>query len=285
MTTDNQKDQADTSANIYESFRIMNCRCPICDENTEIDLSQITSASHESDCTACDAPITIKRSPYSQREKKVTRYASCASCGNQLTDLQRCDTCGAVFPDFYEAVKSNRKKVVPGAEPKRKFSLLSISLIVILMLVTAGLCLFNYLNAREQYTDNYFRMLNAVIIGIDTNIKVSSSHKGDTKISSQEEAAVNRVKTVAARLEKDLANPPAGFGSMKDRLMVLYNVYQESNALLNHSAATQKELSEMQENLGKKRDAAIKEIKVALPSSFKTALVNAKAKYKGLKDF
>ncbi len=283
-TTAKNKNSADTSAEIYDSFKIMHCRCPVCKENTELDLSQISSASHEADCTACNSPITIKRISYSQREKKSTSFANCASCGNPLTDLQRCDSCGAVFPDFYEAVKSARKKVSPAAESKPRFSPVSVALVIILIFATAGLSFYNYMQSREQYIDTYFRMLNAVITGIDTNIRISSL-KGNAKISAQDEATVNRIKTATSRLENELSRHPVGLAAPKEKLNSLMLVYNESNTLITYPPGTQKELSELQTSIKKKRDAAANDIKTSLPTSFVKGLENARLKYRGLKEF
>ena len=284
-STSQNSSSTNTSAEIYESFKLMNCVCPKCREQTEVDLSQIKTSSHEIDCTSCGTPLTINRLPYSQREKRTTNNANCSSCGNQLKDLQRCESCGAVFPDFFEAVKSKRKKKGATEYSDRKISPLSIVIITILLAATASLYLTTYMQAREQYIDNYFRVLNAVIAGIDTNIRVSSV-KGAAKLSDKDEAVLNRIKSTASRVQKDLANPPMGLGSVeKDKLLAFYGLYQESNSLVTYPPATQNELSELQDLFRKKKETALKDIKASLPQSYIKYLQDAKIKYRSLKDF
>ena len=279
---DDYTNKADESAEMYDSFKIMSCICPVCGEKTEVDFSIIPPNGLETNCTSCNAPLLIRKSTFAQKEKNRVKNANCASCGNMLKDHQQCDSCGAVFPDYYEALKSDRKQPGPVST---KFSSASIALIIVLLLITAGLYFYNYLQMRDQYIDNYFKALHAIKSGIDLNLKVSLNQPVTTRINSTDEAKINRIRTESARRLKEIGKPPVGLKQANEKLVSLYKVYLETDALITSPPKTSKDLSDLIDKLTKNSADSEKELKASFPDSLKTGLENARLKYKGLKDF
>ena len=177
-----------------------------------------------------------------------------------------------------------------------------ISLIAGIVIVAAvlggGYSIYATNKAEQLYVGTYFKALYGIKTGADLSAKVTGRIAADWKSaqdagrsfssfpSTEELNRLNKVKSEVDKMfAQQLAEPPKKLAASREGLMKLNEQYTRLHAL---ATSPPKSLAELNDASGKASasfEQSAKSLKSTLPEEMSTELVNAKKKYKVLKDF
>jgi hypothetical protein len=213
------------------------------------------------------------------------------------------------FPDFKRSATVTAKPVYTAntATNSLTFSSFAISgklpkIIAGILLVAAisggGYALYAKNKAEQLYVSNYFKALYAIKTGADISLMVTSRISSDWKVtqdsggsfsalpSTDELSSLNKVKSkVDKMIGTELANPPEKFALSRDGLIKLNDQYSKLYVLASAPPKSLAELNSASQKASASFDEATRSLKSTLPEVMSAELVNAKKKYKNLKDF
>ena len=179
----------------------------------------------------------------------------------------------------------------------RKTVIPAIILIAVFALIVGGFTAYNSYKSGQIYAENYFKALYCIKSGIDNNVNTCTSLKTEWDsaaaagrnfspgTSSKNEAKAGKLRSQADKLLLNINETPDKFLPAKEGLINIYNIYLETEALVQSKPKTPQELGSSVDNLNKKVALAINELKLKFPDSFKEELKKTKLKYRGMKDF
>jgi hypothetical protein len=179
----------------------------------------------------------------------------------------------------------------------RRFAAISLGLIAVVGLIVTGVFAYNAHQQKKQYVKNYFRALYGIKTGIDSNLKTCAKMKAEWEaasksgmrfsplVSTQNEIMSAKLRGEIDKTVKMASNPPQKLAPAKDKLLALYNVYLESDGLINSRPNSLQGFTTAIDAIGTKMKMASSDFKSNLPESMKRELAVARLKYRGLSDF
>lgn len=106
---------------LAEPMHRLTCSCPHCAADIELELPEPGQQVVETSCAACNAAVALVRESSATRARQHSRDISCALCGSRLSHHPHCTSCGALFPDYFVALKP--EEVRRRASSKRRSDL------------------------------------------------------------------------------------------------------------------------------------------------------------------
>jgi hypothetical protein len=179
----------------------------------------------------------------------------------------------------------------------RRYAVLAISLIVVIVLAAGGTFAYNTYKSGQLFAENYIKALYCIKTGVNTNLKTSASMKSEWELASQSGRSFspgvgNKDETKAVKLRGEvdkiiqkISEPPKKFSQANNSLMEMHKIYLETEALLASKPNSARELGISIDNLEKKMSQTSQALKSNLPDMLKMELEKAKLKYRGLADF
>jgi hypothetical protein len=198
----------------------MRCLCPKCKESIELDLEEIPEDGTFTKCTECSAGFLLRKESFARRALHHGEEITCAECGNTLGPSIYCQSCHALYPDFYAAETSSAAKNKlgkllgklnisrklskhpsaaanestsggPAQQPKKIAGIrlpgqpaqLAATLLIILLFIGGG-GYFWYQNSIEtKYAEAYVRVLFSIKNAADFELKTCNRVANDWKTS------------------------------------------------------------------------------------------------------
>lgn len=179
----------------------------------------------------------------------------------------------------------------------RKLAAISLGIIVTIALVAAGVFAYTAHQREKLYAQNYFKAIYGIKTGVDTNLKTCLAMKAEWEkaantgmrysplVSTNDEMKSAKLRGEIDKIVKLMDEPPKKLAPTKDRLLAMYTIYLESDALINSKPNSLQEFSTTIDNLDKKMKVASNDVKSNLPDSLKEELQNARLKFRGMGDF
>lgn len=296
----------------------MNCSCPKCEADIQVDASRITEAGTSTSCPVCKSRFWMIQEPFVLRAYRKAGSTYCGKCGSQLGLSNMCTACGEFFPS-YRVVQSSkpvrRKAVKEGfsfnlsLKPARKgrafspestrtsrkplLALLGLVAVVAVLAVAIGSFFLN-MKAEQQFSRNYVLALYGIKSGADRSLnalsKTSVEWKAKTdsgqvfilRVTPEEKADLNEVKDEVDKVMQQLNAPPEKFVAANDRLVRLYQVYLKLYALNLTPPATLPDLTNAVGKLDGDFNRAGQELKAGLPEELLEEIRKVAPRYKNL---
>lgn len=192
----------------------MNCTCPKCNANIDVDLSRISEKGNFTPCPECKRRFWINRESYSRMALKKEGYTYCDQCGREIDNKIVCSGCGVMYPD-YCLVQTSRpplrsvekknlfnisftlKPVTPSytysysyssAEAKKTSTVATGSLLklagvgaIVLLLAFGVTSFYHKKKTEQQFAKNYIRALYTIKTGADLSLDICSKISTDWK--------------------------------------------------------------------------------------------------------
>jgi hypothetical protein len=302
----------------------MNCACPKCQAQIEIDNTRISDSGTSMPCPECKSRFWIAKEAYSRMSLKKEGYVYCDQCGKELEHKIVCGSCGIMYPDYYiiQASKPPRRQIEKpdyfsfnftsrAAISSQNYdytysstressgwslglSFKKIATVAVVILVAVALGVFYQMRkAEQQFAGNYMRALYAIKTGNEMGVKTCSKISADWKtggqnfvprISSDDEARLTKVKDVIDRYMSKVNDPPKKFAANKDKLANLYNVFTRTYSL---ATAPSGSISSFDTAIAKSQsdfDSSVATLKENMPGALSKELQVAKTKYRGMQN-
>jgi len=179
----------------------------------------------------------------------------------------------------------------------RRFTLLAIALVVASFLISGSVYAYKSYKSGQLYAESYFKALYCIKTGVDNNINTSkllktewesaasSGLKFSPNISNKDEVKSAKLRSEVEKHMQKIAESPKKFSQAKENLIIIHNIYLETESLIQSKPSSSQELTKSIDNLSKKMLSASQELKSNLPDSLKKELETTKLKYRGMKDF
>jgi predicted Zn finger-like uncharacterized protein len=300
----------------------MNCSCPKCNAEIEIDPSQIPEDGTHLPCPECKGRFWIDRESYARRALKKEGKIYCDKCGHELDHSIVCTTCGVMYPDYYlvQAAKPPRRQVEKpefslsfslkpakqtyaysgyaktGKKSAKPFIIVA-SLLGLVALVALGLSSYKQMKAEEDFAKYYVMALYGIRTGTDLSLKQSARLSADWKarmaagqsmaprVSAEDDTRLGKVKSEIETVMKYLDPPPRKFVPAKDKLAKLFGTYTKLSTTVLAPAESLPGFTDSVAKAESDLRLAEQELKGNLPALLTEELQKAKSKYKNLKDF
>lgn len=88
----------------------MRCLCPKCNSNIELDQIEIPEDGSFNKCPECSAGFLVKKASFASRSLHKGTGITCAECGSTPGASVYCQSCHAIYPDFYVTESSSAAK-------------------------------------------------------------------------------------------------------------------------------------------------------------------------------
>lgn len=195
----------------------MNCSCPKCNADIQIDRSRATETGTATTCPECNSRFWLLREPFVLRAYKKAGNLYCHSCNSPLGTSHMCENCGALYPSYcvVQAVKPVRRKAVKTADyfgrakrskkqtvvashdssvyashesPATRRKSLPILLVVVVAVVALAAAIGSYVvkaKAEQQYARNYVLALYGVKSGADRSLNKFEKVSGEWKAMAE----------------------------------------------------------------------------------------------------
>jgi predicted Zn finger-like uncharacterized protein len=299
----------------------MNCSCPKCSANIDIDLLLVPDNGKYIKCSECKRRFWVSREFFAGRALRKRGEIFCAECGEGLDHTIACPSCRALFPDFF-AVQA--KKPVPRKLPEIKLSfasakvhsskprykssraispkpgikmtkslMVTVSVTALVALVIYGGYFYYQRSLETEYSRNFVRALYAIKTGRDINHETAekivsklnaSGQKYGLLISDQDEARLNKVKSSADKLMKRINDPPKKYIKANEKLVKLYNIYSELNSFMISPPSSLDTFKISSNKLENDFDEGVRDMKANLPQKLSERIKTAQVRYKNLRD-
>lgn len=296
----------------------MNCICPKCNADIQIDRSRATETGTASTCPECKSRFWLLREPFVLRAYKKAGNLYCLECDGPLGPSHLCENCGALYPaycvvqlakpvrrkaartgDSFRLARSSKKQTVavsheaPRAARKTLPVLLSVVVAVAVLAATIGFY-FVELKAEQQFVRNYVLALYGVKSGADRSLNKFEQVSGEWKamaesgqvyvlrISPKEKTDLEAVKAEVDKAMQQLGTPPEKFSGAQDRLARLYQIYSRLYSLNLSPPDTLPAFGEATTKLAGDFNRATGELKTSLPEELREELRKVAPRYKNL---
>lgn len=202
-----------------------------------------------------------------------------------------------VRPDYKKKTdtKGSSSSTVPGSKNLPK---LIAACIVILIVLGGGYAVYSKNKAEKEYVATYFKALYGMKTGVDLSTKVTGRISSEWKSaidagrsfsplpSTEELSKLNRVKSeVDKMMTTKLSSPPRKLSSSRSGLLKINDQYAKLHAVASSPPNSLSALNDFSAKAVASFDDSARSLKSTLPKSMSEELVNAKLKYKNLKDF
>lgn len=220
----------------------MKCSCPKCKTDISEDLAEIPDDGVLLRCAACNTNFNLKKESFARRALRRGEDITCAECSSQLGPAIYCQSCHALYPDYYitettsaakkqlgkvltkfksinrlgkaRTVSHQQSKYMPAATAKKKtkgIKLLNnpaqLALTLGILLVILGGFGFYYYQQKieNEYMGNYVKALFVIKTSEDYNIKLCEKIAVDwrTRQSATAPAPIAAERTFLSRGLKD----------------------------------------------------------------------------------
>jgi len=313
----------------------MMCTCPKCHATIELDLPEVTEAGTSAACPACNARFSVHRESFGGRALRKSGEISCASCGSELGSQTHCTACGAQFPDylvvslgrrrarreskklklktspFPQAPKSSSQlpslgmslKPEDGTRPgqeasdsrRPKTSARTISLLVLVALIGAGVFFYLKIQAEKTYAKNFILTTYCVQTGVDKALKSNARIAAEWKLKADagqpyvarpgldDERDFGIISGKIDSLAQKLTDAPKKFAPCAEKLGKLQAVFTKLHALALAPGNSLQGLNDSSSKLDAEYKLAVKEYKAGMPDEIMEELVSASQRFKGLR--
>jgi hypothetical protein len=301
----------------------MICSCPKCKAPANIDHSEIPENGIDKVCDTCRSRFWLYRESFGGRALKKRGEIFCATCGGELDRSIACPSCGILYPTyvFAQATKAVPKRTVhvrstyyirrrPTRKPVHKKALApqkpvkklkivnkyTISAALLAVVIIAGAVIYSKVKSAKEYSASYTKVLYGIKTGTDISLKpfekIASSSASSfspldptPSLSSNEQSRLNAIKAQVDKSMKKTDNPPEKFALAKENLNKLYGVYMKIHTMALQPSGSIRGYMESAEKLKSEFKKSSQELKSSLPKQLSDELENARAKYRGLRDF
>jgi hypothetical protein len=201
----------------------MNCLCPKCNATIAPDVTDVPSDGIFLKCPECGAGFDLQRKSFATRSICKGTGITCAECGNTPGSTIYCQSCHALYPDFYvtettSAAKKKLNKILAALTKPAKLKALpghypqdvkhirttasaapvsskgvklpvsgrlmqAVSAIIILALIGGGGYYYYQDKIETEYSANYVRTIYAIKTTADNNIRLSTKLASDWRTS------------------------------------------------------------------------------------------------------
>ena len=299
--------------------------CTKCHSNIELNFPDIPIEGSLEKCPDCGTTLLIQRVSFAKRALHSGSQITCAECGSALGTAIYCQSCYALYPDYYvsepsSAAKQQMGKLLrrfsfmnrqstttvsdssysgqrstQGSSPVRKGINLQarLALIIVVVILLAGGGGFYWYQERiaNQYTESYIRALRLIKSSRDFDVKLGARIATEWKpgiqpiLTSTEKTASSRGKEDIETAFKQFAKIPEKFIPSHDALLKLKISY----AKLHDEALSPAGGADIYSSSVKKSDdefyLVAKELKSTLPEKLSVKLAEGIKKYPALNDF
>jgi hypothetical protein len=302
----------------------MNCSCPRCAAQNEVDLSVITEKGLDAICTGCNTRFWIYRESFGGRALKRAGEIYCVECGLDLGHSIACQSCGTLYPAYFAVHKTKvirkrtptvRKSFVfyqrpvrkprrrPVAAPKKqvkeakRLNKYLAWVAVFVVLASIGGVVYARYRAETLYTRNYLRTLYVIKSGTDLSLgackkliansreSLAAGRAFSLRVSTADESRLAGVKAEAEKLVHQTGKPPKKYMSANEKLTTLYGVFERINTLALQPPDSLQGLSDSADKLEGEFKKGVQDLKAALPGKLAEDLKNARTKYRVFRDF
>jgi hypothetical protein len=299
----------------------MKCSCPHCSAKIDRDLLTVPDDGMHSKCPECGKRFWIQREFFAARALRKRGEIYCAQCWTDLDHTIICPGCRTIYPDFFvvQAKKSVQKRVPatkgsfslrkpysskprssdprafsprPGMKMPRSFVKMA-SVATVLSLVLLGGYFYYQSTLEDEYSRNFVRALYAVKTGKDKSHEARERIISRLKepgqdyvlrITEEDKAGLNKVKSSADKLMKRIGNPPRKYAKANEKLVKLYDIYSEMNTLTISHPDSPESFKNVSTRLENDFAEGIREMKANLPEKLSERIRTAQARYKNLRD-
>jgi hypothetical protein len=283
-----------------------------------VDLAGVTKDGAFVPCPECKKKIWQQKESFALRPLKKEGAIYCADCGCRLGEMNICQACGSLYPDYciIQAHKPVRRKLeksqvsfgfslgagkrvrgIPtgGERSSRKSLLAGLATLVLLAVVIAGTgALYLRSKAEKEYAANYVLALYLIKSGADRSIASC------TKISADWKAAIESTSIYVVKTDPKLVNifnvmngdlenvrqkmvePPQKFLDANDKLGRLNDAYVRLYKLNLAPPVSYANFVESSGKLEKDFNRSAAELKSSLPDELKEQIRSVIGKYKNL---
>jgi len=302
----------------------MNCSCPRCAAQNEVDHSVITEKGFDTICTGCNTRFWIYRESFGGRALKRSGEIYCVKCGLALGPSIACKSCGSLYPQYFAAHKTKvirkrtptvRKSFVYYQRPVRKprqrpvvvpkktvgrtlplVKYVSWVLVLAVLVSISGVGYARY-RAESQFSKNYLRALYVIKSGTDLSLgackktiekskeSMAAGRTFSLRASAADELRLTRVREEAVKLLKKTQTPPKKYKIANEKLTALYGVFEKITTLVLQPPDSLQSFGDSTTRLEAEFKKDAQELKSALPESLAEDLRNARTKYKVFRDF
>lgn len=198
----------------------------------------------------------------------------------------------------YKPKTETKGTVLSSATKSTNLPKLIAAFLVVVILLGGGYALYAKNMAEKQYVETYFKALYGIKTGVEVSTKVSSRISSEWKMaidsgrsfsplpSIDELTRLNKVKSeVDKMMTIQLSSPPKKLAPSREGLVKLNDQYTKLHALASSPPNNLAMLNDVAGKATASFDESARSLKATLPKPMSEELVNAKKKYKILKDF
>jgi hypothetical protein len=296
----------------------MNCSCPKCDADIQVDRSRATEAGSSTACPECKACFWLLQEPFMLRAFRKEGKLHCGKCGSPLGASTMCEACGELFPAYcvvqaskparrrarkagdsfrlsHKSVKLQRATSPESARTSRNPlpTLVVLVAVVVVLALAVGSFVLN-MKAEQQYSRTYVLALYGVKSGADRSLnrfaKIAAEWKAKTdsgqvfllRITPEEKSDLDTVKAEVDMVMQQLGVPPDKFVESNDRLSRLYQVYTKLYTLNLSPPVTLSGFTDSTARLESDFNRATEELQAGLPDELLEEIRRSAPRYKSL---
>lgn len=296
----------------------MNCSCPKCAADIQVDRSCATETGVATSCPECKSRFWLLQEPFLLRAFKKEGRLYCHKCGSPLGLSNMCEACGEFFPAYcvvqlakpvrrsarkagdsfsLAQKRSNRvREATPeGLRTARTPLLALVGLVAVVAVLAVAVSSFVLnMKAEQQFARNYVLALYGVKSGADRSLNMFAKISGEGKakadsgqvfllrIGPEEKSDLKAVKVEVDKVMQQLGTPPEKFIAANDGLARLYQVYAKIYALNLSPPDSLSSLIDSAAKLDGEFNRATQELKTGLPEELLEEIRQVAPRYKNL---
>jgi len=295
----------------------MICQCPKCKTDIELDHADLTEEWTSTACHECKTRFWIHKESSVRRALKKDGAIFCIRCGNTLSHLVVCPSCGLMYPDYF--VARTNKVVTKGVRRKAGFTGISYSTeesgyslpqksgiklppfvttailgVAFVALAIGGGVTYKKRSAEHQYARTFAFCLYGIKAGRDLGIKqggkISSEWKAkmdagqfySPRLADKDLADANSLKEENENTLKKLTNPPAKYAKAHEKFAKLIETYNNIYSVTTTPTGSMAGFADSVAKADNDFTAATQELKASLPEDLREEIKKTSMKFKGL---
>lgn len=300
----------------------MKCSCPKCSTAINLDIQEIPTEGFFSKCPDCGVGYLLKQESFARRALRKVDTITCAECGGELGSENYCQSCHALYPDYYatEAISAAKNKLgklftkfkggkrssetsapthyVPAnasAASKAKGQPLQLAVIglVLLALLGSGGYFYYQHKMETEYCEKFVRVVSFIKSANDLNNKIISNVSTDWRarqtpsaptLSPKDKGSLSRAKADVDLVMKELTKTPEKYAANQASLGSYYDTYIKMHSLTSAPTGSLDSFTEATKKLDDEFHKTGSALKSGLSGKLAEAFTEGKEKYRELSD-
>jgi len=300
----------------------MKCSCPKCSAAINLDIQEIPTEGFFSKCPECGSGYLLKQESFARRALRKVDTITCAECGGELGLTNYCQSCHALYPDYYatETISAAKnklgkfltrfktvKRVSETAAPthyqpltapaasKAKGQPLQFAVIGLILLALLGSGGYFYYQHKleTEYCQKFVRVISVIKSANDLNNRINTKVLTDWRarqtpaapiLSPADKGSLSRAKADVDLVMQQLTKTPEKYAANKASAGRFYDVYIKMHALTSAPTGSPDSFAEATKKLDDEFRKTGSALKSELSGKLVAAFEEGKKKYRDLGD-